>query len=185
WDTMRAVDFLETLDVVDPKRIGCVGHSLGGHSSLFAAAFEPRIAAVVSNGGQLSWVRDTDHWSRPTTNNGAPVHNYVYIRKFRPYLEDKAKPLPVDFEHLMMLVAPRPLLIQGTESEFARDDSVNKLAQAAEVYRALDAGDRPALFSFPGKHNYPPVAKRHSFVWFDRWFNHTPAVPTIWPDVAV
>jgi len=40
------------------------------------------------------------------------------------------------------------------------------------------------MFSFPGPHNYPPVAKRHSFNWFDRWLGHVPAVPTIWPGVA-
>jgi len=85
----------------------------------------------------------------------------------------------------MMMVAPRPLLIQCTEDEAARDDSVGKFAAASEVYRALGVGDRIALFTFPGDHNYPPVAKRHSFAWLDRWLDHTPAVPTIWPGVAI
>jgi dienelactone hydrolase len=31
---MRSVDFLETLDFVDPKHIGCVGLSLGGHTAV-------------------------------------------------------------------------------------------------------------------------------------------------------
>jgi dienelactone hydrolase len=30
WDTMRAIDYLQTLDVVDPDKIGMVGHSYGG-----------------------------------------------------------------------------------------------------------------------------------------------------------
>ena len=185
WDAMRAIDFLETLDVVDAKRIGCVGHSLGGHSTLFTAAFDERVVAMVSNGGQLSWVRDMDHWSRPQTGKKGPVSSYVYIPNFRPYIEDPDKPVPIDFEHLMMLVAPRPMLIQGTEGEFARDDTVAKVACAAEVYRELGAADHISTFSYPGKHSYPPVAKRNSFTWFDRWLNHTPAVPTIWPGVAI
>ncbi len=184
WDTMRAVDFLETLDFVDPKRIGCVGHSLGGHSTLFAAAFDERIACAVPNCGALSWDRPNDHWSRKGDNK-AGVSGYIYIPNFRPYVDDPSKPVPIDFEHLMMMAAPCPLLVQCTEDEAERDDSVNKAAAASEVYRRLGVGDRLALFTFPGAHNYPPVAKRFSFAWFDRWLGHTPAVPTIWPDAAI
>jgi cephalosporin-C deacetylase-like acetyl esterase len=43
WDTMRAIDYLQTLDFVDGQRIGMVGHSYGGHSTLFAAALEPKL----------------------------------------------------------------------------------------------------------------------------------------------
>ncbi len=184
WDSMRSVDFLETLEFVDTARIGCVGHSLGGHSTLFAAAFDDRIACAVPNCGALSWMRDTDHWSRPAVRKDG-VNGYIYIPNFRPYIEDPAKPVPVDFEHLMMMTAPRPLLVQCAEDEAVRDGIVEKIAAADEVYRGLGAGDRLSLFTFPGGHNYPPVAKRHSFTWFDRWFSHTPAVPSIWPGVAI
>jgi len=185
WDLMRAVDFLHTLDFVDPARIACLGHSLGGHSSLFAAAFDERIAAAVCNGGVYGWRRNEDHWSRPPTENPAAVTSYIYIKKFRPYLEDPSRPVPVDFDGLMMMVAPRPLLIMQAEFECERDDTVNKVARAAEVYRELEAGDRVSMFNYPGEHNYPPVAKRFSFSWLDRWFDHTPAVPTIWPGLAI
>lgn len=185
WDVMRAVDFLETLDVVDASRIACCGHSLGGHSSLFAAAFDKRIATAVCNGGVYSWRRNEDHWSRPETDKAAPVTSYIYIKKLRPYLDEPSKPVPADFDGLMKLVAPRPLLIMQAEFEIKRDDTVNKVARAAEVYRELGAGDRIAMFSYPGDHNYPPDAKRFSFSWLDRWLDHTPAVPTIWPDMAI
>lgn len=185
WDAMRALDFLETLEFVDKTRLGCVGHSLGGHSSLFTAAFDTRVAAAVSNCGQLSWTRDKDHWSRRPTDMDGPVSSYIYLPKFRPYIDNPALPVPVDFQHLMMLVAPRPLLIQATEDESKRDSDADHVAQAAAVYRDLDAGDRITLFTFPGEHSYPPVAKRYSFAWLDRWLNHTPAIPTIWPGVAV
>jgi dienelactone hydrolase len=184
WDTMRAIDFLCTLDFIDKARIACVGHSLGGHSTLFAAAFDDRVACAVPNGGVLSWDRSRDHWSRKGDNKQG-VSGYIYIPNFRPYVDDPARPVPVDFEHLMMMAAPRPLLVQCTEDEAERDDIAEKVAAANEVYRELRAGDRIALFTYPGPHNYPPVAKRFSFAWFDRWLGHTPAVPTIWPGVAV
>jgi len=44
----RAVDLLVSLPEVDPKRIGVIGHSLGGHNSLFVAFFDQRVKAVVN-----------------------------------------------------------------------------------------------------------------------------------------
>ncbi len=183
WDCMRALDVLETLDVVDTGRIGCIGHSLGGHTSLCAAAFDDRFAAALSNCGMLGWVRDTDHWSRPQdpNNKRGPVSDYCYIPNFRPYIEDPEKPIPCDFDGLMMLTAPRPLMIQSSEGEFETQETPERVLRAQEVYHAFGAADRMGMFSFPGGHNFPPGAKRFGFAWLDRWLAHTPAVPTIWP----
>lgn len=191
WDVIRSVDYLQTLDCVDPKRIGCVGHSLGGHTALFSAAFEPRLAASCCNCGVLAWfteLQDKYHWARPESGirkDGPPALAYVYIKRFARYYRADAEPVPVDFDSLMMLAAPRPLLIMANEPEVVDYRLAEKVGQAGEHYRHLGAGDRPMLFSFPGGHNYPPVAKRHSFNWFDRWLDHTPAVPTLWPGIAI
>src|SRR5262249_42178016 len=42
WNNMRAIDLLQSLPEVDPERIGCIGHSLGGHNTMFTAAFDTR-----------------------------------------------------------------------------------------------------------------------------------------------
>ena len=57
WNHMRCVDLLQSLDEVDGERIGCIGHSLGGHNTLFVAAFDPRIKAAVSNCGFTSFAK--------------------------------------------------------------------------------------------------------------------------------
>jgi dienelactone hydrolase len=158
WDIMRSVDFLQTLDFVDGKQIGCTGWSLGGHTAIFAAAFEPRITATVSNGGVLDWYRHADAWSRvPRDNNwrpwkegvDAPTNSeklerrfgfktnsgpYIYIKKFRPYIDDQTKSIPVDFDDLMAMVAPRPLLIISTEQEFYRHKFFQKAPNVIDVY---------------------------------------------------
>ncbi|HEY8661716.1 MAG TPA: alpha/beta fold hydrolase, partial [Hanamia sp.] len=51
FDDMRCVDLLEAREDVDPDRIGVIGHSLGGHSALFAGAFDTRLKVVVSSCG--------------------------------------------------------------------------------------------------------------------------------------
>ena len=178
---------LETLEFVDRGRIGCIGHSLGGHTSLCAAAFDERIAAAVSNCGAIGWQRGTDHWSRPQdpAKKRGPVSDYCYLPNFAPYIEEPARPVPCDFDGLMMLAAPRPLLVQGSEGEFENLETVARVLRAQAVYHALGAGDRIGMFSFPGEHNFPPGAKRFAFAWLDRWLGHTPAIPTIWPGQAV
>ncbi len=44
-DIMRCIDYLETLDEVDPERIGMMGLSYGGTVTTFTTAVEPRIKA--------------------------------------------------------------------------------------------------------------------------------------------
>ena len=43
--------------VVDPERIGVIGHSLGGHNSLFVATFDERLKAVVTSSGFNSFAK--------------------------------------------------------------------------------------------------------------------------------
>ena len=58
WDNVRGLDLLDVMECVSnrstaqqPGQYGAVGHSLGGHNSVFTALFEPRIAAIVSSCG--------------------------------------------------------------------------------------------------------------------------------------
>jgi dienelactone hydrolase len=158
WDIMRSVDFLQTLHWVDAGQIGCTGWSLGGHSTLFAAAFDSRINAAISNGGVLDWHRAGDSWARPDGFNPAPspelsrrfgfdvsIGPNVLIRKARAFVGNSTTPPPVGFEHLMMMVAPRPLMIISTEQEFFRHGLLPKCLQTARFYMEWrDGGGQPS-----------------------------------------
>jgi pimeloyl-ACP methyl ester carboxylesterase len=50
-DTGNALNFLAQHGNVDPDRIGVIGSSFGGAVGVYAGGINPRIAAVVSNGG--------------------------------------------------------------------------------------------------------------------------------------
>jgi len=132
WDIMRSIDFLETLDFVDPNHIGCIGLSLGGQTVVFASAFEARLAATVSIGGVLDWHRGTETWSRSKGR-------YIFIKKYRPYIDNPELQVPVDFDELMMMIAPRPFLILSSEWEFFnRRDLLGKCLAVAQVYYAWE-----------------------------------------------
>ena len=55
WDDIRTVDYLITRPEVDPQRIGCVGHSVGGLRSAYLAALDDRIKAAVVCGWMCSF----------------------------------------------------------------------------------------------------------------------------------
>ena len=75
WDDMRTVDYLVTRPEVDPRRIGCVGVSFGGHRTLFLAGLDQRIAAACVV-GFMSAVR-------PMIRQHAERHSFVH---FVPHL---------------------------------------------------------------------------------------------------
>ncbi len=50
-DLGNALSFLATHPAVDPDRIGAIGSSFGGAVAVYAGGTNPRLAAVISNGG--------------------------------------------------------------------------------------------------------------------------------------
>jgi len=165
WDAARAVDLLVTLPEVDPTRIGVIGHSLGGHSSVFAAAFDVRLRACVSNcglttfaanPGRLAWSRD--HW-------------YVYLPALRP-LFLAGLPAPFDFHEVVALIAPRAFLNISSLTDPSTplsDSALQELAlRVREVYRLFGAGDRFSAYFHELGHVFPPESRALAYGWLDR-----------------
>jgi pimeloyl-ACP methyl ester carboxylesterase len=50
-DTLAAISYLQGRAEIDPKRIGLCGASLGAAVAIYAAGSDPRVAAVISQGG--------------------------------------------------------------------------------------------------------------------------------------
>jgi dipeptidyl aminopeptidase/acylaminoacyl peptidase len=58
WDTVAAKKYLQSLDYVDPERIGIIGGSYGGYMTVAALAFQPQeFKAGVDIFGVTNWVR--------------------------------------------------------------------------------------------------------------------------------
>lgn len=67
----KCIDYLETRDDIDPKRIAMSGSSLGGYYAARAASFEPRLAAAVSHGAIWSV---NELWGEADDNHGLAGH---------------------------------------------------------------------------------------------------------------
>lgn len=142
WDLHRLVDYIQTRDDCDAKRIGCAGLSGGGLQTLWAAAFDPRIGAAVVSGYMYGYRESLleQHWNCSC--------NYV------PHLYEH-----VDMGDVAALIAPRPLLIETGSRDPLNGRSGLKnvrsqVAIARRAYRLLDAGSDLVHDVFEGEHRW-------------------------------
>ena len=140
WGLSRAIDYFETDQDVDAKRLGVEGHSRWGKTALWAAAQDQRWAIVYSScsgeGGTKLFRRNYGE----TTDNIAGSHWMAgNFRKYGGHWND----LPVDSNALIALVAPRPILITGATQDPWSDPHGEFLAAvgAGAVYRLLGKKD--------------------------------------------
>ena len=161
WDVTRAVDFVQTLDCVDGDRIGCVGWSQGGLTTLLGAAMDRRIAAAVSVCGWSPFRgQQAAHWTAP--------YNFPRLARFT----DEGRALPFDLDHVAGLIAPRPFLNLNARSDHYftnRDALASAECELAAHYTRLDAGDRFRAVYVQGDHAYSPEVAREVIAWFTRW----------------
>jgi dienelactone hydrolase len=163
WDTSRAIDYLQTLDFVDAERIGMIGHSYGGHSTIFTAALEPRIKAAVANGPVSDFLHHGMHWAVPKGGGASQS-----LPAMRPYVLDPTIPPPVTFYEFTSLVAPRPLLVGQAVGERRPMEEENHAA-VKQVYTALGVPDNVKYTWYPGDHDFPPPMREAAVAWFKEW----------------
>src|SRR5260370_14187849 len=104
WDNIRGIDLLETMPEVSPKRIGIIGHGLGGQSALLTAAFDQRLAAVVSSCGFTTWA----HFRG---GDLADLANPRLMPRIHDVYHNDAAKIPFDFAELLGTLAPRAVLL--------------------------------------------------------------------------
>jgi dienelactone hydrolase len=179
WDVRRAIDYLQTLDLVDASRVASIGHSHGGYTTLFAMAFDERIKAGVSNCGFDTFRIDgnTWRWSRATAL--LPLLGF-YISNprlnmdfYRGVPDSGVIEVPFDLHQLLALVAPRPLLLSTSDEDFVFPNggwSLRRaLARIEPVYQSLGARQRIDGYFFNGGHSFPADAAAKADEWLDRW----------------
>lgn len=163
WNHMRAVDLLISSPEVDAQRIGVMGHSLGGHNSLFVATFDERIRCIVSNCGFCSF---------PTyyLGNLAGWSHQGYMPRIRTTYGLRPDRVPFDFPELVAVLAPRPFLAIAPEKDhnFAVAGVQDCIKAAAPVYALLGHGDQLAAFYPQAGHAFTPEAWARTLGWLER-----------------
>ena len=151
-DLQRALDYLVTRREVDPRRLGCLGHSLGGQEALFLSAVDRRIAVGVSSCGFSSYRAIFD---------AAILHNFAaYVPGLLRY---------GDLDRVLALVAPRPFLVLAGSGDplFPLEGVQATVRGARRAYTRVK--DRLRLDVFPASHGFPAPMREAAYAWFDRW----------------
>lgn len=136
-----AIDVLQSMDQVDPKRIGALGHSLGGHGTLFLAAYDERIQAAACNCGASFFRHNSrvEAWARD--------HWYVYFKPIRPGLLKGHLP-PIDFHEIIALIAPRAFLDVSALNDGNPGTQRQRLLMLMRVMDVYEFEGKPENFGF-------------------------------------
>src|SRR5947207_6726014 len=152
WNSIRGVDFLESLPEVDRDRIGATGESGGGTQTFLLAAVDPRIKVA------------------------APV-NMISLHMQGGCLCENAPGLRVDTNNveLAALMAPRPLLMIAATGDWTDETPQLEYPAMRRIYALFGAEDRVDSIQFQAPHNYNKASREAMYAWMARWLQHAPA----------
>jgi dienelactone hydrolase len=163
-DHIQALNVLMDMRRVDPARVGVIGHGLGAFNALMLAAFDSRVQACVASSGFTRFETDKNP-ERWVDDDGLSL-----MPKLQPMIE--AKKFTFDWEHIIALAAPSPILVitSLSDSAYANPKSCQKaMTLAGQVYKVLGASN--ALYHYT-HHDGDRVAPETMEIvddWFERW----------------
>jgi len=174
----RCIDLLQSLEEVDPERIGVIGHSLGGHNAMFVAAFDPRIKVIVASCG----------WTQFEYYNIGPSGTQHYGGRLGPWAQDRYMPLlrekfqlddrlmPFEFHEVIALFAPRPFFSNSPQSDANFDVAgVRKgIELALKAYTFHHAEDNLQVRYPEAEHDFPPDVRLEAYRFVDRVLKFQP-----------
>jgi fermentation-respiration switch protein FrsA (DUF1100 family) len=162
WDAMRCYDYLTTRHDVDRERIGAVGLSYGGTVSLYVAALDPRIKAVIVSCYLTTY-----------ESYGLGLHNFCGSQIATGLLSYG------EISDVAALITPRPALYEmGIKDEgFPIEASRKAYAQVRRAYKVMGALDSLELDEFDGGHQF---SGSKAFDFFAKWLAHDMIGGNLW-----
>lgn len=145
WNSVRALDFLESRPNVDPKRLGITGASGGGTQTFLLAAIDDRVAAafpavMVSTGMQGGCVCENCSLLRVGTGN----------------------------VELAALFAPKPLALSAAD-DWTKDLLTKGFPDLRKVWILYGEEENVAAKAWPEfPHNFNQPAREFMYAWFDK-----------------
>jgi hypothetical protein len=162
WDNIRGADLLDSLPYVKKGSYGVMGHSLGGHNSVYTALFDDRLKVVVSSCGLDSYLDYMNGNIKGWTSDR-------YMPKLLNYTNRLAD-IPFDFHEMIGALAPRPCFINAplNDSNF-KWKSVDAIVQAAGAVYQLHGKPGNLTVQHPDcPHDFPPEMREIAYQLFDR-----------------
>lgn len=146
WNSIRALDFVESLPSVDKRRLACTGESGGGTQTFMLGAIDPRLDAQ------------------------APIVMVSHSMQGGCLCEN-APGLRVDYSNMEIAAAaaPRPQMLVAATGDWTKKTMEVEGPAISRVYRLLGAPERfeYAIFNYP--HNYNRTTREAVYARFNDW----------------
>ena len=151
WNSIRALDFMESLPEVDKSRLGCTGASGGGTQTFILGAIDPRLAAQAPN-------VMVSH----SMQGGCLCENAPGLRVDYSNMEIAAAP------------APRPQILVAATGDWTKMMLTMEGPAIQSVYRLFNAPEKLRYVRFDFEHNYNQTSREAVYEWFGQWLLHAP-----------
>ncbi|PYQ18911.1 MAG: hypothetical protein DMF81_23520 [Acidobacteria bacterium] len=152
WDDVRTVDYLASRPEVDPRRIGCVGLSVGGLRSAHLAALDDRIKSAVVVGWMASFPAQLKRHVKHTIGHTKLVPGlYRYL----------------DYPDVASLAMPASLLvINGSKDELFEPSGVRaSFEKLAACYRKAGFPERLRTRLYDTPHEFNEQMQAEAWSW--------------------
>ncbi len=143
WDSIRAVDFLETIPDVDRERIGATGASGGATQILLLQAVDERIK-FSSPVNMISSIYQ----------GGSPCENVPLLR------------LGTNNMEIAALMAPRPMLMVSTTQDWTKNTPRVEYPALQAMYRLYDKEVNVQTHEVDAPHNYNRESREAVYRFF-------------------
>lgn len=155
WDNIRGLDLLSELPFVNTNGFAAIGHSLGGHNSVYTAVFDRRIKVVVTSCGLDSYRDYMD----------GNIKGWTSTRYMPKLLDYPLEKIPFDFHEMIGALAPRACLISAPigDTNF-KWKSVDAIAAAAgPVYELYGVREKLIVKHPDCAHRFPPEMREEAY----------------------
>jgi dienelactone hydrolase len=152
WDDIRTVDYLARRPEVDPRRIGCVGLSMGGLRTVHLAALDDRIKAAVAVGWMTSFPLQLERKVKQT----------IGFTKLVPGLYKQ-----LDYPDVASLAAPTALMvINGSKDALFEMSGVEaSFEKLAACYKKAGAPERVQTRLYDTPHEFNAEMQAEAWRW--------------------
>jgi len=149
WDSVRALDFLESLPDADKSRLACTGESGGGTQTFILGAIDDRLAAQAP-------VVMVSH----TMQGGCLCENMPGLR--------------VEFSNMEIAAAaaPRPQILVSDTGDWTKTTLTVEGPAIEHIYQLFNAPEKLRYVRFDYGHNYNQTSRQAVYQWFDQWLLH-------------
>ncbi|MGI6458824.1 MAG: acetylxylan esterase [Candidatus Hydrogenedentales bacterium] len=154
WDGMRAIDYLQSREDIDPIRIGCAGNSGGGTQTAYFMALDDRIQCAAPS----CYITTLRHLTDTIGPQDAEQNIHGQIVR------------GLDHADYIILHAPKPALLCCATRDFFDIDGVwDSFRQAKRIYTRLGLAEGVDLVETDEQHGWTVNLRVANARWMRRW----------------